>query len=136
MRDMKVDEFFSQSDTVILLRNCRHNKLFRVALGVSELYQVLLILSALEQSELNVSLAFTTASLYWMFLKTQGTDVKTHKIKDEIVRLAAALVIITVASMNYTRYILRTGSSLTWRESRRPRNRRMRRVVLWDRGRP
>ncbi|EER19599.1 conserved hypothetical protein [Perkinsus marinus ATCC 50983] len=65
---------------------------------MTQLYQVLLILSALEQSELNVSLAFTTASLYWMFLKTQGTDVKTHKIKDEIDRVKSYMARIKKAS--------------------------------------
>ncbi|EER18603.1 conserved hypothetical protein [Perkinsus marinus ATCC 50983] len=55
-------------------------------------------MTPLEQSELNVSLAFTTASLYWMFLKTQGTDVKTHKIKDEIDRVKSYMARIKKAS--------------------------------------
>ncbi|EER07276.1 conserved hypothetical protein [Perkinsus marinus ATCC 50983] len=55
-------------------------------------------MTPLEQSELNVSLAFTTASLYWMFLKTQGTDVKTHKIKDEIERVKSYMARLKKAS--------------------------------------
>ncbi|KAF4674118.1 DNA-binding protein c1d [Perkinsus chesapeaki] len=60
--------------------------------------EVMSKMTPLEQSELNVSLAFTTASLYWMFLKTQGTDVKTHKIKDEIDRVKSYMARIKKAS--------------------------------------
>ncbi|KAJ3438462.1 nuclear nucleic acid-binding protein c1d [Anaeramoeba flamelloides] len=44
-------------------------------------------LNPLEQAKLNMSLAYTINSLYFMYLKTQGIDPKNHPVKKEIERV-------------------------------------------------
>lgn len=44
------------------------------------------------QIELDLFLAFTLNSLYWVHLRMQGIDPMTHPIKDELQRIKAAML--------------------------------------------
>ncbi|KAJ3447580.1 sun-cor steroid hormone receptor co-repressor [Anaeramoeba flamelloides] len=44
-------------------------------------------LEPLEQAKLNMSIAYTINSLYFMYLKTQGIDPKKHPVKKELERV-------------------------------------------------
>ncbi|KAJ3425919.1 sun-cor steroid hormone receptor co-repressor [Anaeramoeba flamelloides] len=44
-------------------------------------------LEPLEQAKLNMSIAYTINSLYFMYLKTQGIDPKNHPVKKELERV-------------------------------------------------
>lgn len=65
----------------------------------------------LENAKIDLMVAYTTNSLFWTYLITQGVDPRNHPIKDELIRIKGYMQKIQLAEEKRTRSKVDTSAA-------------------------